>query len=128
MYKRQSLTYAAVVWWPKMKLKTASRKLEYLHRIACLLITGALRTTPTKALEIIVDLLPLPIYIMQTAMLACLRLRASHQWVHAYCGHTRIYTLLEQYASLPCLGGIKSYRVIHLTIIMSSVYQIKMTG
>ena len=71
-----SLTYAAVVWWPRGKLKTASRQLEHLQRLACLLITGALRTPPTKALEIIVDLLPLPIYIMQTAMLACLRLRA----------------------------------------------------
>ena len=69
---RPSLTYAAVVWWPRVKLKTASRKLEHLQRLACLLITGALRTTPTKALEIIVDLLPLPLYIMQTAMLACL--------------------------------------------------------
>ena len=112
-----------------MKLKTASRKLEHLQRLACLLITGALRTTQsTKALEIIVDLLPLPIYIMQTAMLACLRLRASHQWVYAYCGYSRIYTFLEQLAPLTLLRGIKSYQVIHLTIIMSSVYQIKMTG
>jgi len=102
---RPSLTYAAVVWWPRVKFKTASRKLEHLQRLACLLITGALRTTPTKALEIIVDLLPLPIYIVQTAMLACLRLRASHQWVYAHCGHSRIYTFLEQYAPLTLLRG-----------------------
>ena len=49
---RPSLTYAAVVWWPRVELKTASCKLEHLQRLACLLITGALRTTPTKALEI----------------------------------------------------------------------------
>jgi len=77
-----------------MKLKTASRKFKHLQRLACLLITGALRTTPTKALEITVDLLPLPIFIMWTAILACLCLRASHQWVYAHCGHSRIYTLL----------------------------------
>ena len=98
---RPSLTNVAVVWWPRVALKTASRKLEHLQRLACLLITGAQSTTPTKALEIIVDLLPLPIYIM----LACLCLRASHQWVYAYCGHSRIYTLLEQHAHSPCLGG-----------------------
>ena len=103
---RPSLTYAAVVWWPRVKLKTASRKLEHLQRLACLLITGALRTTPTKAPEISVDLLPIPIYIMQTAMLACLHLRASHQWVYAYCGHSRIYTLLGHYAPLTMLRGI----------------------
>jgi len=74
---RPSLTYAAVVWWPRVNLKRASRKLEHLQRLACLYITGALRTTPTKALEIIVDLLPLPVFIMQTAMIACLRLRVK---------------------------------------------------
>ena len=104
---RPSLTYAAVVWWPRVKLKTASRQLDHLQRLACLFITGALRTTPTKALEIIVDLLPLPIFIMQTAMLACLRLRVSHQWVHSHCGHTVIQTHLEKLAPLLCLEGIK---------------------
>jgi len=104
---RPSLTYAAVVWWPRVKLKTAGRKLEHLQRLACLFITGALRTTPTKALEIIVDLLPLPIFIMQTAMLACIRLRVSHQWVHSYCGHTVIQTHLEQIAPLTLFRGDK---------------------
>ena len=49
-----SVTYPAVVWWPRVNLKTASRKLEHLQRLACLFITGTLRTTPTKALEILV--------------------------------------------------------------------------
>ena len=56
------------------------------------------------------------------------RLRVSHQWVHTYCGHTAIYTILENFAPLLCLEGTKSYVAIRLTTTMSSVYQIKMTG
>jgi len=31
---RPSLSYAAVVWWPRVKLKMASRKLEHLQTLA----------------------------------------------------------------------------------------------
>ena len=51
---------------------------------------GAIRTTPTKALEIIVGLEPLIIFIKQEAMLACCRMKVNSQWAHTLCGHTKI--------------------------------------
>ena len=50
-------------------VKIAGRKLEHVQRLACLHITGAIRTTPTRALEIIVGLKPLIIFLKQEAML-----------------------------------------------------------
>ena len=47
-----SLTYAAVVWWPRVELKTAGQQLEHLQRLARLCITDALRTKPIMANEI----------------------------------------------------------------------------
>ena len=60
-------------WCGGHELKTAGRKLEHVQRLACLHITGAVRTTPTNTLEIIVGLEPLTIFIKQEAMLACYR-------------------------------------------------------
>ena len=54
--------------------KTAGRKPEHVQRLACFHITGAIRTTPTKALEIIVGLEPLTIFIKHEPMLACYRM------------------------------------------------------
>ena len=66
---RPSLSYASLVWWPRVDKKTAGRKLEHVQRLACLHITGAIRTTPTRALEIIVGLKPLIIFLKQETML-----------------------------------------------------------
>ena len=58
--------------------------------LACLYTTGAMRTTPKAALEIIVGLSPLSVYIRQEAMMACCHLQLNAQWVQANCGHMRI--------------------------------------
>jgi len=54
----------------KCRLKLSGRKLEHVQRLACLHITGDICITPTKALEIIVGLEPLTIFIKQEAILA----------------------------------------------------------
>jgi len=61
--------------------------MEHLQRLACLCITGALRTMPTMAMELITALIPLPIFTKQTAM-SHYRLKANYQWVQNHCGHT----------------------------------------
>ena len=61
--------------------------------LVCILrLTGAMRTTPTAALEIIVGLSPLTVYIRQEALMACYRLQLSAQWTRMNCGHMRIRT------------------------------------
>ena len=64
---RPILTYAAWIWWEKTEQKGAVRKLGRIQRIACLLITGAMRTTPTAALEAMLGLTPIHLYIQRVA-------------------------------------------------------------
>ncbi|GAB0091188.1 hypothetical protein DMENIID0001_060010 [Sergentomyia squamirostris] len=45
------ISYAAVVWWQRAEVKTAARALQRLQRTACLAVLGAMRTTPTAAME-----------------------------------------------------------------------------
>ena len=49
------LTYAAVIWWPRARYITVSKQLTHVQRLACLYrpITGAMRTTPTAAMELL---------------------------------------------------------------------------
>jgi hypothetical protein len=54
------LTYAAIVWKPRVKFKTSKVQLSKLPRMACLDITGAMKTAvvvvliglPTTALAV----------------------------------------------------------------------------
>jgi hypothetical protein len=62
---RPIVTYAATVWWPRVKLKTSQAELSKLQWIACLGITGAMRTAPTATIEVI---------------LGSYRLRCNDQW------------------------------------------------
>ena len=48
---RPMLSYAAVVSWIRVDYSTVDKQLEHVQRIACLYITGAIRTTPTSALK-----------------------------------------------------------------------------
>jgi hypothetical protein len=53
---RPIVTYAATIWWPRVKLKISLAELNKLQRMACLGITGAMRTTPTAAMEVLLEL------------------------------------------------------------------------
>ena len=92
---RPMVAYGAAVWWPRADQKTVSIQLDRVQRLVCLYITGAVRTTPTSALEIIVGLTPLTLYIKQEAMLACYRLKTNFQWSPYRVGHASVQTLME---------------------------------
>jgi len=65
------ITHAAVVWWPRVELGVAKQLLGRLQRLACLAITGAIRTTPTAAMEYLLGLLPLDVHIKSISMGTC---------------------------------------------------------
>ncbi len=59
LYKRAinpRITYAAVALWDIMDTALASSEWDCLQRVACIMITGAMRTTPTKVLQMLLDL------------------------------------------------------------------------
>jgi len=62
-----------------LQYTTVSKQLEQLHRLASVHITGAKRTAPTAALEIITGIVPLAVHIKREAMAACFCLKANFQ-------------------------------------------------
>ncbi len=48
--------------------------LEHLHGVACIMITEAMRTTPTKVLEMLLDLPTLGTVVESAALMAAYRL------------------------------------------------------
>jgi hypothetical protein len=65
---RPSTTYdASLVWWPGCETARAKQLLDTIQRLACLGITGAMRTTPTNAMEALVGLPPLDLVVQGEA-------------------------------------------------------------
>ena len=56
---RPILTYGSTVWWTRVNYKVSRMKLNKLQRLACLAIMGAMKTTPTAAMEVLLGFLPL---------------------------------------------------------------------
>jgi hypothetical protein len=77
---RPIVTYAATVWWPRMKYRTSRAELSKLQRVACLAITGAIRTAPTAAIEVLLGLPPLHLQLEAEARAGIYRLHCSEQW------------------------------------------------
>jgi hypothetical protein len=75
---RPIVTYAVTIWWPRVKLKT-SPELSKLQRMACLGITGAMKTAPTAAMEVLLGL-HLHLQVEAEAKVENYGLRCNDQW------------------------------------------------
>lgn len=85
------ITYASLVWWPKIEETTTQRKFAKLQRLACIAITGAMRSTPSKALDALLNLLPLHQFIRNDAGKNALRFNALNNVLEGnLLGHTKI--------------------------------------
>jgi len=67
---RPTVTFASLVWWPGCQTASAEMKLSRAQRSACLGITGAMRTTPTSAVEALICLPPLELVVRSEARTA----------------------------------------------------------
>jgi ribonuclease HI len=74
------ITYGAVVWWEGTGTANAKDRLGRVQRLACLCITGAMSTTPTAALEVLTNLIPLDIQVVAEAMKTFHRLCRLGLW------------------------------------------------
>jgi len=104
---RPMLTHAAIVWWPRVELGVAKTMLGRLQRLACLAITGAIRTTPTAAMETLLGLPSLDIHIKSVAMNSCYRMKSTGGWKisGAHIGHTRILDIMGVEIPLTSMRG-----------------------
>jgi ribonuclease HI len=77
---RPIITYAATVWWSRTEQTTVRTKLNSLQRLVCLGTTGVITTTPTAAMETILNLTLLDIYIRGVARMGAYKLQVSESW------------------------------------------------
>ena len=93
-----TLTHGAIGWWQGVQMETMKSKLSKVQRLALISITGAMRTTPTAAMEAIMGFPPLDTYIEKIAMATAYRFsqygRAPSRWA-AKLGHNAIWERLK---------------------------------
>lgn len=99
---RPTLTYGAIVWWKRTELNTAANRLQRFQRLACSAITGCMRTTPTTAMEIVLGLVPLDLYIQQEATLSAIRLKHLNLWGNTRSSHACILDRAISHEPLIC--------------------------
>ena len=87
---RPILTYGCIVWWPALLRTTARKRLTAVQRSACLGTSGALRSTPTEALECMLNLTPIDLHVKELAAKSAVRLLASKQFKELTYGHSKI--------------------------------------
>jgi hypothetical protein len=77
---RPIFTYAVIIWWPRVKLKTSQSELGKLEEMACLGITVAMITAPTAAMEVLLGLPPLHLQVKAEAKVGNYRLGCNKHW------------------------------------------------
>lgn len=85
---RPVATYGCHVWWPILTHRVHSSAINRLNRVALLSITGAMRTTPTAAMEIALNIAPMDVHVLQTAKVTLIRLREASSLMTRYIGHS----------------------------------------
>ena len=77
---RPRITYSAMTWGHSIQSFTKIRQLKQINRLASLMMSPTRKTTPTTALEIINDLIPLNLYITKISLAAYSRLAPKLDW------------------------------------------------
>jgi hypothetical protein len=76
---RPTVTYAATIWWPRVKFKISQAELSELQTMACVGITGEISTAPTVAMEVLLGLPPLHLPVEEEAKIGNYRLHCNEQ-------------------------------------------------
>ena len=87
---RPVATYACHVWWPIIDKKVYADALNKLNRLALLSITGAMKTTPTAALEVLLNVIPLDLHVKQSARITLNRLKQTDSLKTELVRHSEI--------------------------------------
>lgn len=74
------IVYASVVWCRRATILSAESTLNRIQRLACISFTGAMRTTPQRALEVLLNLPPLSCIVMAEAKQSAWILRINKLW------------------------------------------------
>ena len=87
---RPILMYGSLVWWPALERGYKCIKLARVRRSAAVCVTGALRTTPTEALNLLLNILLIDLQARYVPASSAFRLRAMKGWNARPYGHGNI--------------------------------------
>jgi hypothetical protein len=95
---RRPITFASLVWRPGCQMASAKRKLSRSQRLACLGIAGAMRTTPTNAVEALICLPALELVVQSEVRSTVDRLWSLGCWfyLHPNTEHSSILMWFQQ--------------------------------
>ena len=79
---RPTITYAAMTWINGLYKQQNLAKLKSVQRLANILITGALPSSPGEPLNMITNMNPIDLCIEEEAALGLLRLKSNNQWIN----------------------------------------------
>ncbi|XP_072757484.1 uncharacterized protein [Anoplolepis gracilipes] len=105
------MTYAAVVWWPRVEKVGARNLLKSLQDGYLRAAVGAMKTTPTEALEVALCIPPLDQRIICAAKSAVYRLYCQREWRYAGPGHTRLTFLQDRPFTLKQDRSMRKYHL-----------------
>ena len=94
------ITYASLVWWHKTFTQKNIQILSKAQRRACLGITGAMITTPTAAMETLLNLPPLHLLVRAEALRGAYRLRVNGEEGSSRVGHSLIFDEISKNKTL----------------------------
>jgi ribonuclease HI len=80
------ITYGSIVWWHRAKLKTYAKKLNSVQRLATLMVTGAMKSTPTATLNLMLDLSPVELAVEIRAIETYSRMKLNNNWIDGHAG------------------------------------------
>ena len=84
---RPILAYAAVIWINATNSSTLVKMLQKVQRLACITITSAYPSTPTAALEVLLQIHPIDVFLKGEAFMATYRLERGGMWTtRSYVG------------------------------------------
>ena len=87
---RPILTYGCLVWWEAMRIGSRRNLLSKAQRCASIGITGAIRSTPQAALDVILHHLPIEEFVMGMAARSLLRLSELGLVGSIRIGHSKL--------------------------------------
>lgn len=92
---RPILLYGVAIWWKALDIKYHVTNLNKIQRLVLLGSTGAMKTTPSEALEIITNTPPIDIFAKGVATKTAARLLAMKSWDLREYGHSTIVRKLQ---------------------------------
>lgn len=93
---RPILFYGSNVWHHMTKINRVKMDLEHVQRMVLMGITGVMKSTPTKALEVLMSILPVDLFTEQEAMVTAIRLKNANCWKDSTNGHSTILNLYKE--------------------------------